>query len=210
MSDAPRENPPPPPRLRPAGPIVRAFDLGIWSEAQAGLAASHRHAVETRAWARDLVERERARGHAEGRAAGAEEAARLLAETAARANAHLAGLERELPALVHGLVAEILGSFAPDERLARSVRQAVARLRPDAEATLRVAPGDVESVRAALADLDAGPIQIEADPALAPGESCLRSAVGSVELGIEAQLRALRVGLAAVQAPSEGTGESRP
>ncbi|PIU07274.1 MAG: HrpE/YscL family type III secretion apparatus protein [Methylobacterium sp. CG08_land_8_20_14_0_20_71_15] len=193
--------PPAPPRLRPLGPIVRAADLGIWGEAGAALSAARRHADETRAWAEDLVDRERERGFAEGRAAGAEATARLLAETSARAAAHLARLERELPALVGGLVADILGQFEPGDALARSVAHAVGRLAPDAGASLRVAPGDLESVRAALGE--ASPVQVEADPAMRPGECCLRSPVGSVELGIEAQLRALRTGLAAA---AEGAG----
>lgn len=193
---------PPTPRLRPAGPVVRAAEIGIWSEAQAGLAASHRHAVETRAFARDLVERERARAEAEGRAVGEAAAAARITETAARAAAHLAALERELPDLVHGLVARILGDFEAGDRLVRSVRQAVARLRPDAEASLRIAPGDLETVRAGLADLDTGSLRVEADPVLQPGQCCLRSAIGSVELGLEAQLRALRAGLLAASGES--------
>lgn len=184
------------PRLRPTGPIVPADEIEIWSEARAGLVAAHRHAVETRRWANDLVERERARGRAEGRAAGAEEAACLLAKTSARAAAHLAMLEQELPELVHGVVADILGNFEPGERIARSVRHAITRLQPEAEATLRIAPSEIEAVCVALGDLGGRGLQIEADPALAPGECSLRSAVGSVELGIEAQLRALRTGLA--------------
>lgn len=193
---------PPTPRLRPAGPVVRAAEIGIWSEAQACLAASHRHAVETRAFARDLVERERARAEAEGRAVGEAAAAARITETAARAAAHLAALERELPDLVHDLVAEILGDFEAGDRLVRSVRQAVARLRPDAEASLRVAPSDLETVRVGLADFDTGSLRVEADPVLQPGECCLRSAIGSVELGLEAQLRALRAGLLAASGES--------
>lgn len=192
---AAQAQPPVAPRLRPAGPIVPAAELAIWSDAGAGLAAVHRYAGETRRWASDLVAGERAKGHAEGRAAGAEEAARLLAETSARASEHLAALERELPALVHGIVADILGSFEPGDLIARSVRHAVARLQPEVEASLRVSPGDAEAVRGALGDLGGRALLIEADPSLAPGECCLRSAVGSVELGVEAQLRALRAGL---------------
>ena len=59
----------------------------------------------------------------------------------------------------------------------------------------------IDRVRAALGE--ASPVQVEADPAMRPGECCLRSPVGSVELGIEAQLRALRTGLAAA---AEGAG----
>lgn len=197
------EQAPAAPRLRPAGPIIPASEIGIWSEARAGLAAAHRHVVETRQWASDLIERERRRGFAEAHAAGAEQAARLVAETSARAAAHLAMLERDLPNLVHGIVADILGSVEPGDLLTRSIRHAVDRLRPEAEATLRVAAGDLETVRAALADLGAENLQIEADPALAPGECFLRSAIGNVELGIEAQLRALRTGLAAALEPAK-------
>ncbi|GLS46081.1 type III secretion system stator protein SctL [Methylobacterium brachythecii] len=202
MSDAVSETPPAP-RLRPAGPIVAAADLAIWSEASAGLAAAHRHAIETRDWAQAHFEREHARGYQEGRAEGTEAAARCVAETSARASDHLAALERELPALVHGIVADMLGRLDADDLVVRSVRHALDKLRPDAAATLRVPPDQVETIRAALGDLGAhAELRIEADPSLAPGECCLRSAIGSVELGIEAQLRALKAGLSsAADAP---------
>ncbi|KNY19780.1 type III secretion system stator protein SctL [Methylobacterium sp. ARG-1] len=187
------------PRLRPTGPIVPAAETGIWNEARAGLAAAHRHVVETREWAQAHLERERARGYAEGREAGAEAAARLLADTAARAADHVAALEQDLPALVHDLVTEIVGTFEPGDRIGRAVRKAVAKLQPEAEAVLRVCPGEIEAVRGALAGLGDRAPQIEADPSLGPGESTLRSPIGSVEIGIAAQLRALRAGLAALE-----------
>lgn len=191
MSDeAPRE-----PRLRPIGPVVPAAEATIWNEADAALAAARRHADEVNEWARDLLERERIRGHAEGHAAGAEEAARLFAETAARATAHIARLERELPTLVHDLVARIIGEFEPGERIARAVRHAVERLRPDAEAVLRIAPAESDAVQAALAGLGGSALRVEADPSLVPGECTLRSPLGRIELGVDAQLRALQKGL---------------
>ncbi|MCJ2013127.1 type III secretion system stator protein SctL [Methylobacterium sp. J-076] len=190
---------PPAPRLRPTGPVVPAGETGLWGEAAQALAAARAHEAEVREWAREFLEQERARGHAEGRAAGAEEAARLVAETAARAADHLAALERDLPALVHGLVAGIVGAFEPGDRIARAVRHALDRLRPDAQAVLRVSPGEIEPVRAALEGPDGLPLRIEGDPSLAPGECTLRSAVGRVELGVEAQLRALRRGLLKVE-----------
>jgi len=191
---------PTPPRLRPDGPILKAAEVAIWGEAEAALAAARQHAAQAREWARDLLETERARGHAEGRAAGAEEAARLLAETATRATDYIAALERDLPTLVHDLVARILGEFEPGERIARVVGHAVERLRPDAQAVLRFAPGEADAVRKALEGLGGHALRIEPDPSLAPGECTLRSAVGRVELGVEAQLRALRDGLLRAEA----------
>lgn len=191
MSDAA----PQAPRLVPTGPVVTAAEAAIWGEAEAALAAARRHEAQVRDWARDLLDRERERGHAEGYAAGAEAAARLVAETASRAADHIAALERDLPDLVHDLVARILGTFEPGDRIVRAIRHAVERLRPDAQAVLRFAPGEADLVRQALAGLGGHALRIEPDPSLAPGECSLRSAVGRVEIGVEAQLRALRQGL---------------
>jgi type III secretion protein L len=187
---------------RPLGPVVRGHDVDIWGRATAALEAAERHRQRMRAYARDAYRREKERGYADGWTAGAAEAARLVAATAARVEQHVDTLERELPALVLEIVEQMLGAFHPgDELLSRAVRHALARLRTGADICLRVAPGQADSLRRSLAHLDrlseAKHLRIEVDPAIEPGACVLSSEFGNVELGIAAQIRALREGLEA-------------
>lgn len=187
------------PRLRPHGPVIRAEDTAIWSDAAAAIAAADLYAKRMKGWVRTVRARERERGYAEGRDAGAEEAARLVAATAARAEIFLRELERDLPDLVLGLVERVLGAFDPGDVLARAVVEAVGRLRSESEIRVHVAPEQADSLRAGLAEirrLDGAPsLRVQADPALATGQCVLHGASGTVELGMAAQLRALREGI---------------
>jgi type III secretion protein L len=106
-----------PPRLTPVGPVIRAQDAALWADAAAALAEARLYADQTRAWAQAAYEKERERGYAEGWSAGAEDASRCVAATAARTERYLRGLERDLPALVIDVVERILGSFDPGEVL---------------------------------------------------------------------------------------------
>lgn len=180
---------------QPAGPLVRGAELGVWASASEALDAARRTAAEIVAAARDAHEAERRRGFDEGRQDGAEQAACLLAGAAKEASARLDRIEAALPELVLETVAAILGSFDVRDLVAPAVSRALGRLRRGASATIRVAPGGVEPVRAALAGAGGAAICVEPDPALAEGRCVLSSEQGDVELGVEAQIRALRSGL---------------
>jgi type III secretion protein L len=201
------------PRLCPAGPIVRQEAFGIWSEAQAALDAAERHRKRMRSWTLSAYQRERQRGKDEGLLAGREEAARLVARTAARANSYLNQLERDLPTLVLEMIENLLGQLDPGDLLARAVRNAVIRLRTDGELRLRVAPEQAAVLRAALADIGdengASMTKIEIDPTLSAGQCVLWSELGNIELGLEAQIRALRQGLLAGE-HADRTPEAAP
>jgi type III secretion protein L len=186
---------PVPPRLRPLGPIVRQEEFGIWSEAQAALDAANRHRERMRAWTLAAYRRERQRGRDEGLAIARGEAAELIATTTARANSYLRRLEQDLPALVLDVIEDLLGRFEPGDLLARAVRHALTKLKAGGEMHLRVAPEQSALLRAALAELDDGSaatVKIEIDPTLAAGQCVMWSEFGNIELGLEAQLSALR------------------
>lgn len=189
--------------LRPSGPVVRAAELGVWDEPGRALDAALREAEAVLSQAREQAAAERRRGYLDGRARGAEDAARLMAEATARADAFVSDLEAALPALVVEAVETILGAFEPGELLPRCVTHALGRLRHGARAELRVPPGEVARVRDALAaGSAAGPwLRVDPDPTLAPGACVFTSEYGVVELGVQAQLRALRARLA--PAPAE-------
>ena len=184
---------------RPTAPLLRAAELRIWSEAEDARRAAREIADRTRAEARDTFERERDRGHAEGFAAGAEEAARVVANASAAANAMLQRIEADLPGIVHGILENVLGAFPASELVAPAVRRALGRVRLGASATLRTAPGDLLVLRAALDGLsEVPPVRLEPDPELEPGRCVLNTEFGAVELGVAAQLRALKAALVPV------------
>ncbi len=182
---------------RPAGPLVRAAELGAWASATLALQSAHARAEEMMLAARAAREAERRRGHAEGYAEGAEQAAQLIAAATAEASARLDRIEAALPEVVADAVAGILGSFDGRDLVGPAVSQALGRLRRGASATLRASPGCVEPLRALLAEVGGGAILLQPDSGLAEGRCVLSSELGDVELGVEAQLRALRQGLAA-------------
>ena len=186
------------PDLRPAGPIVRAVDLGIWAEAGAAVQGAERYAERTREWARAAYRRAKDQGHAEGRAAGLEAGSRFAAQAEAELSRLLGEIEGQLPRLVMELVESMLGAFDPGELLPHAVREAVARLNEAGDVQLRVAPPLVDAMRAVAAELEqtGRRVRIEPDPGLGQDGCILSSAFGNVELSMGAQLAALRESLA--------------
>src|SRR5690606_18153227 len=96
--------------------------------------------------------------------------------------------------LALGIAREVLGELDDAERVVRCARKALVAFRQDQALTLFVPHQEVEAVRLrrrsepdALASL-----AVESDDQLQPGQARLGSPVGSVELGLDAQLQALR------------------
>ncbi|KRQ97097.1 nodulation protein NolV [Bradyrhizobium jicamae] len=187
------------PQIRPLGPLIPAAELKIWHDAAHALAAAERHLQRARGWARKAYERERARGHAEGVKAGAEEMARLIAQAACELAQRKAVLEQELPQLVVEIVSDLLGAFDPGEMLVRGVRYAIEQKYKSTEVCLHVPPLKADLLASEFAACDGRDgrpnVRIEPDPALTADQCVLWSEFGNVELGIAAQLRALRLGL---------------
>lgn len=190
---------PPPPRLRPLGPIVRQEEFGIWAEAQAALEAADHHHKRMRAWTLAAYRRERERGRDAGLEIGRREAAELIATTTSRTSSHLRRIEQTLPTLVLDVIQDLLGHFDPGDLLIRAVRHALTKLHAGADIRLRVSPEQSALLRTALSEFTGSgcAIEIEVDPTMDAGECVLRSQFGNIELGIEAQIAALRRGLLA-------------
>ena len=182
---------------RPAGVLVRGDDIGVWATASDALQAARMAADAILVKAEGEREEQRGQGYAEGYEEGAEQAARLIVRATADASARLDQIEAALPELVARSVERILGSFDVQALVLPAVAQAMRQLRWGATATLRAAPGCVEPLRALLVEIGGEAVRLEADPELAEGNCRLSSELGDVELGVEAQLRALREGLTA-------------
>lgn len=184
------------PAFRRSGPVVKAETLGQWRSAQQYVAEAEAHAARLRAGAEAAFAAERERGHAEGLANAREEAAALLATTGLQIDRYLAGLDQTLADLVQDTIERILGRFDRRDLLLQAVDHALRQARLDHAATLRVAPDMVEVLRGRLADpalADIGRrVTVESDPGLAADTCVMVTKYGHVELGIDAQLRALR------------------
>ncbi|WP_342709726.1 type III secretion system stator protein SctL [Bradyrhizobium sp. B124] len=187
------------PQIRPLGPLIPAAELEIWHDAVYARAAAERHLQRVRHWGRKAYERERTRGHAEGVRTGAEEMARLIAQAAGELAQRKAVLEQELPQLIIEIVSDLLGAFDPGEMLVRGVRHAIEQRYNNTEVCLHVSPLKADLLASQFAAYDGRDcrprVRIEPDPALTVDQCVLWSEFGNVDLGLAAQLRALRLGL---------------
>ncbi|WP_439373199.1 type III secretion system stator protein SctL [Bradyrhizobium sp. DASA03120] len=188
------------PQIRPLGPLIPASELGIWYDAAQTRALAERYLQQVRSWARQVYQRERARGHSEGLSAGSDEMARAIAQAACEVARRKAALEQELPQLVMEILSDLVGSFDPGEMLVRSVRHAIEQRYGSAEVCLLASPVNADALIrefAAYDGRDGRPkVRIDPDPALMPDQCILWSEFGKVDLGLAAQLRTLRLGLA--------------
>ncbi|CCD87187.1 Nodulation protein nolV [Bradyrhizobium sp. ORS 285] len=186
------------PQIRPLGPLIPAAQLDLWADAVRAQAAADRYLQRVRGWARQAYEREWARGRDEGLRAGSEEMARLIAQATCEEAQRKAVLERELPQLVFEIVRDLLGTFDPGEILVKGVRHAIEQSYKNTELCLHVAPSRVDLLAGEFSDYDGlegrPKVKIEVDPALSADQCVLWSEFGNVDLGLAAQLRALRVG----------------
>lgn len=186
-------------RFHPRGRIVPAADVEAWQTGCGYLDAAKREAKRIRTDAVDAFEQEKQRGFAEGRKEGAEAAAQLLTETSARADRYLADADGQLVDLAMAVVQRVLGDFDVRDLTLRAVEEALSKQRKDQPLVVYASPEMIDRLCSKI-DESVGEgvrhlITVEADPKLEVGDCRLASEVGFVELGIEAQLRALHQGL---------------
>lgn len=182
---------------RPAARILRAEESRLWLDGYAFLQAAQAHAEATRKDSEQWLEQARVDGFESARQEGAEQVSALLCDTASKVDAWLAGLETSLADLALGIVREVLDEMDDAERVLRCTRKALSAFRQDQALTLFVSRGDVDAVRRQqkLEWQGLPLLAVEVDDQLQAGQARLSSPVGSVELGLEAQLLNLRRGL---------------
>lgn len=179
---------------RPAVRILRAEQADLWIDGYAFLQAARDQAEAIRQDSERWLQQAHAEGFESGRQEGAEQVSALLGETSLKIDTWLAGLETSLADLALGIVREILDDMNDAERVVRCTRKALGAFRQDQALTLFVSRQDAEAVRQQLKlqELDLPAIAVEPDDRLQGGQARLSSPVGSVELGLEAQLLNLR------------------
>jgi type III secretion protein L len=197
-----QDNPSFPPEHFPKSPttkIIRAAEETAWRDGFHLLAEAQR-----------LQAAERAKGYADGKAAGIRDAGILVIETAAKVDRYLASLESELAHLTLEILRRVIQNFDDAELVARTARTALADLREAKAVTVRVHPSAEGEVRNALADLLASadetppPITIESDARLDTRGCILSTDFAVIDASVDAQLAAIA---AAMLARAKGTGE---
>ncbi len=179
---------------RPASRILRAADAERWIDGYAFIEAAREQARRVREESAEWLQQARDEGFERARQEGAEQVALLLAQTSARVDEYLGGLEASLAELALGIARQVMGELDERERLLRCTAQALSAFRQDQALSLFVPLAEVEGLRRRIAD---GPLalrglNIEGDEQLERGQARLVSPAGSVELGLEAQLDNLR------------------
>jgi type III secretion protein L len=120
-----------------------------------------------------------------------------MIETTRRTLDYFTKIENDMVELVLGAVQKIFEDFDDKKRVITVVRSALGAVRNQKQMTLRVAPQNVDTVRAELNQLLAafpgvGYLDIAADPRLS-GDACiLESEIGIVEASVQGQIAALR------------------
>jgi type III secretion protein L len=177
--------------------VLKADEYAALLDADAVIATAQREASRVRIDAeRDAKQRLRDGYHQGWREAQAEHVQRHLAQ--AWATEHAVYAQREAMArLVVETLAQSLGELPPALRYEAVLRRLEAMWAHEPVVTLWVAEGSREDAEAALTRVldgtrHAGQVRVAIDDTLAGDECRLQTAAGHVEMGLQAQVEALR------------------
>lgn len=137
------------------------------------------------------------RAHEERLASISDRIGRAVEQFAEERRSYFALVETELIRLALSIAARILHREAQVDPLlvAALVRIAIEKMRDGSGVTVRVAPRDAAGWRTRLdANIGGSDVEIVEDEQLGPQECVLETRVGSVEFGIEAQLKEIERG----------------
>jgi type III secretion protein L len=182
--------------------VLKADEYGALLDANEVIGAAQREAVRVRKDAdRDAQQRLRDGYHKGWREAQAEHAKRHLAQ--AWANEHAVYVQREAMArLVVETLAQSLGELPPSQRYEAVLRRLEVMWANEPIVTLWVAAGAREEAETALRRVldgtrHTGQVHVMVDDTLSGDECRLQTAAGRVEMGLQAQIEALRRALQA-------------
>ncbi|MGI9491131.1 MAG: type III secretion system stator protein SctL [Geminicoccaceae bacterium] len=186
-------------RFRPRGRVIRASEIDAWNTGCSFLEAAKREAKRIRKEAVKEFDEEKRRGFEEGRKEGVEAAARILAETKARADRSLAEADGQLVDLAMAIVQRVLGNLDARQLILKAVDHALTKQRQDRSIVIYASPEIVDQLRLQINESFDDSVRhlmtVEGDPKLDVGDCRMATDVGFVELGVDAQLRALHQGL---------------
>lgn len=182
-------------KFRPAGQVILAEDVPIWSEGKTYLNAAKEAYQQARQRADERIENEMNEGYAVGMQRGAKDVIDLLVRTQASVERYHAHLQMTLADLTIHVLKEVLDGLDASDAVAAAVRRALKTINLGSELVLKVAPDVIEAVRTKLKPaLQPGvtPRVILREDTTLTAKSCiLITEFGSVDLSIDTQLSIL-------------------
>ncbi|WP_394891661.1 type III secretion system stator protein SctL [Mesorhizobium sp. AaZ16] len=181
---------------RPGRRILKAAEAQAWQDGFAFLDAAKRRAAELHDTARGAYGDSFAEGYKDGKAEGAAEATRLLAEVAAKVDRYFGSIEKDVIGLATDVIARVLGEFDASELVAKAAKQTISEMRRSRFIKVTVHPQAVDAVRDELAALRAessfqGTIEVIPDADLRRDGCVVATDVAVVDATIGAQIAAI-------------------
>jgi type III secretion protein L len=194
----------------PGSRILRAADVEAWREGYRFLALARETAARAEESARSAYDAAYKKGFAEGQAAGAIEANRIVREAALAVDRYLGGLDKEISSLALKIVRRVIGALDVADLVARAATQALTEFRQEKNIRIAVHPAAADRVSSALGafgqdDRSAVTVTVQPDPALGKDACILVSDDAVVDATIEVQIGAIEAGLISSSGERNGT-----
>ncbi|MDZ4791460.1 MAG: FliH/SctL family protein [Hyphomicrobiales bacterium] len=182
-------------KFRPAGQVIRAEDVPIWSEGKTYLNAAKEVYQEARQRADDRIKNEMNEGYAIGLQRGAKDIIDLLVQTQAGVERYHSHLQTTLADLTIQVLKEVLDGLDASDAVSAAVQRALKTINLGPELVLKVAPDVIEAVRVKLKPMlqpGVTPRVILREDTTLTAKSCiLITEFGSIDLSIDTQLTIL-------------------
>ncbi|MFZ1495285.1 MAG: HrpE/YscL family type III secretion apparatus protein [Candidatus Competibacter denitrificans] len=188
-------------RPSPDRRVIKAADYLAYAEAEAIIAAARLQAEAIQREAEQAYDAEKQRGYRDGHEEGKLETAEQIMDVLGATVEFYAGIEQRTGQIVMQMLRKILGQFDNETLTYQIVRNALTAVRAQKQVTLRVAPEQVEALKARMDTLLHGfPsihfVDVVGDRRLNAGDCILETEIGVVDASIEVQLKALERSLA--------------
>ncbi|WP_157664803.1 HrpE/YscL family type III secretion apparatus protein [Bordetella genomosp. 9] len=183
--------------VRPLGKVLRAESYARVVDAAEVLRHARSRAARILKDAKSAFHAERARGYALGKEEARAELAAEMVSMSRRMRLQIEGMESGLGEIVVAAMRKIIADFDDRQRALAAVRSGLALMRQQNHVTLRVNTDvaaalreDIDGLRKAFPKV--GDIEIVEDERLGRDVCRLESAIGTVDVSLEAQLETLR------------------
>jgi type III secretion protein L len=180
-----------------AGRVIKADEFAASRDARAIVDAARADAQRILTEAKEISERERQRAFEEGRDAARLEMSEQMIDTVGHVVDYLGKVEHEMVDVVGLALERILGEIGDKELVVRVVKNALAAVRNEKHLTLRVAPGQVATVKERMNEILSHypiivDIQVVGDGRLSPTGCILESEIGVIDASLDGQIGALK------------------
>lgn len=184
-------------KAAPGTKIIKAREYATWWKAAEALEKAEEEAKRIVEEAREVFQRERTRGYRDGLLEGKMNMSAQMMDTVAKTVDYFAEIEKKVVDIVTLAVRKIVGEMDPGDLIAAVVKNVLTLARNQTQVTLRVSPGQAETVRERLNEITASYpgvrfVDVVADGRLKEGGCILETEMGIVDAGVDVQIEAIR------------------